>query len=76
MAGRQGGSLVFISEALLGELVGVAETDTGDWIVRFCGVDLGIIDRKTCKLRRYTAPRPGRRVALDAIETVTHPPGL
>ena len=32
---KWGGDLVFISETLTGEVVGVAETDSGDWIVRF-----------------------------------------
>lgn len=72
---KWGGNLVFISDALIGELVGVAETETGDWIVRFIDVDLGIIDRRTRKLRRFTAPRPGRREADSPTRSVTHPPG-
>ncbi|MDP2330744.1 MAG: integrase core domain-containing protein [Reyranella sp.] len=72
---KWGGDLVFISEALIGELVGVAETEAGDWIVRFIDVDLGIIDRTTRKLRRFTAPRPGRREAGTPTQSVTHPPG-
>ena len=72
---RWGGNLVFVSDALIGELVGVAETETGDWIVRFIDVDLGIIDRRTRKLRRFTAPRPGRREADNPTRSVTHPPG-
>ncbi len=72
---KWGGNLVFVSDALIGELVGVAETETGDWIVRFVDVDLGIIDRRTCKLRRFTAPRPGRREADNPTKSVTHPPG-
>jgi putative transposase len=71
---KWGGNLVFISDALIGELVGIAETETGDWIVRFIDLDLGIIDRRTCKLRRFTAPRPGRREA-NSTRSVTHPPG-
>ena len=31
-----------MSEALAGERVGIAETDTGDWIARFAGIDLGL----------------------------------
>ena len=72
---KWGGELVFISEALTGELVGVAETEVGDWIVRFIDVELGIIDRRTRKLRRFTAPRPGRREAEKPTRSVTHPPG-
>jgi hypothetical protein len=25
------------------------ETENGNWIVRFCDLDLGVIERKTCK---------------------------
>jgi transposase InsO family protein len=57
---KWGGSLIFVSEALLGELVGVAETEAGDWIIRFADLPLGIIDRRTRKLRPFTAARPGR----------------
>ena len=60
------GQLIFISQALIGEPIGVAETDDGNWFVRFAGVDLGFIDRKVNKLRRFTAPRPGRREAIRA----------
>lgn len=56
---KWGGDLVFVSEALTGELVGVAETETGDWAVRFLAVDLGIIDRRTRRPCRFTARRPG-----------------
>ena len=44
------GDLVFLSEALAGEPVGIAETEPGDWLVRFADVELGIIDRHTKKL--------------------------
>jgi len=74
---KWGGDFVFISEALPGETVGLSETEAGDWIVRFIDVDLGIIDRNTKKLRRFTAARPGRREAQpeQTGETVTHVPG-
>jgi putative transposase len=57
---KWGGDFVFISEVLRGEPVGIAETEDGDWLVRFLDVDLGMIDRKTKKLRRFTSARPGR----------------
>ena len=41
------GDLVFVSEAVCGELVGLAETERGDWTVRFMQVELGRIDRQT-----------------------------
>ena len=48
---------------LVGETVGVAETEDGDWIVRFADIDLGLIDRTSKRLRRFAAARPGRREA-------------
>ena len=56
---KWGGELIFLSEALAGEPVGIAETEPGDWLVRFADIELGIIDRKTKKLRRSMAGRPG-----------------
>jgi hypothetical protein len=69
---KWGGDLVFISEALVGEPVGVAETGAGDWLVRFADIDLGVIDRATRRLRRFTAGRPGcvAAAARQAGETV------
>ena len=52
--------MIFLSEALIGEPVGIAETEAGDWLVRFADIDLGIIDRRSKKLRRFTAGRPPR----------------
>ena len=68
---KWGGDLVFISETLKGEPVGIAETDSGDWIVRFADIDLGIIDRRT----RFCAARPGRAEAKQTTNTVTHVTG-
>jgi putative transposase len=53
------GDYVFISEAVRGELVGLAETAHGDWTVRFMHVELGRIDRQT---RRFTPAWHGRRI--------------
>jgi transposase InsO family protein len=53
------GDVVFISEAVRGECVGLAETECGDWTVRFMSVELGRIDRHT---RRFTPAWHGRRV--------------
>ncbi len=55
------GDLIYVSEALVGEPVGVAETETGDWIIRFADHPLGIIERRTRKLRPFAPARPGRR---------------
>jgi transposase InsO family protein len=57
---KWGGDFIFVSEALVGELVGIAETDVGDWIIRFADLPLGLIDRRTRRLRPFAAARPGR----------------
>jgi putative transposase len=72
---KWGGELVFISEALPGQSVGIAETEAGDWLVRYADIDLGLIDRRTKKLRRFLAPRPGRKEAERNRKTVTHVSG-
>jgi putative transposase len=72
---KWGGDFIFVSETLIGEPVGVAETEAGNWIVRFANIDLGIIDRTSKKLRHFAAPRPGRRKAEQTEKTVTHVSG-
>jgi transposase InsO family protein len=54
---KWGGDAVFVSEAMRGELVGLAETERGDWTVRFMHLELGRIDRRT---RRFTPAWHGR----------------
>jgi len=56
---RWQGELVFVSEAVRGEAVGLAETERGDWTVRFMHVELGRIDRQT---RRFTPAWHRRRL--------------
>ena len=46
------GEEVFIGEALVGELIGLAERDNGCAMARFCGRDLGVIDRD-CRFLRF-----------------------
>lgn len=53
------GQSVFVSEAVRGECVGLAETEHGDWTVRFMSVELGRLDRHT---RRFTPAWHGRRI--------------
>src|ERR1700752_877571 len=60
------GDLVFISTAVRREVVGIAETEYGDWIVRFMHLELGRIDRQT---RRFTSAWHGRRPRAAASET-------
>ncbi|MGO9022762.1 MAG: hypothetical protein ACLQIQ_00400 [Beijerinckiaceae bacterium] len=66
---KWGGDYVFISEALTGELVGIAETENGDWLVRFADLDLGLIDRGTKKLRWFMAGRPARHEPTKPEQT-------
>lgn len=50
------GSRLFVSEVLAGELVGLAELENGDHVVRFGTLDLGLIDRRG-QFRRFAPPR-------------------
>jgi hypothetical protein len=79
------GELVFISEALIGELVGIAELETGDHVVRFCDIDVGLIDRRG-RFNRFAPPRPGLREpakpaatpnlsGIMPVQNVDHQPG-
>lgn len=54
------GAFVFISEALVEELVGIAELETGDHVVRFCDLDIGLIDRHGL-FARFAPRREGLR---------------
>ena len=49
------GQLVYIGAALSGETVGLAEREDGSHFVRFCDLDLGVVDRSG-HFRRF-APR-------------------
>lgn len=79
------GERVFISQALIGELVGLAELETGDHVVRFCDLDLGLLDRRG-GFSRFAPPRPGRRQpakpaatqnpsTINPVQNVDHQPG-
>jgi transposase InsO family protein len=52
------GDQIFVSEALVGELVGIAELDTDNYVVRFCNRDIGLLDRDG-RFRRFAPPRAG-----------------
>ena len=62
------GAYAFVSEALTGELVGLAELETGDHVVRFCGRDLGVLDRSGV-FRRFAPPRTGLRSTTEHAKT-------
>lgn len=61
------GEFVFLSEPLIGERVGLAETPSGVHIVRFFDIDLGVIDRQG-RFRRFAPLRHRLRYAPE------HPP--
>jgi transposase InsO family protein len=54
------GEFISISEVLVNELVGIAELETGDHVVRFCDQDIGLIDRSGL-FARFAPPREGLR---------------
>jgi transposase InsO family protein len=63
---RWRGESVFIGEALAGELVGLAEHDSGGHIVRFCNRDLGVIGRDH-RFLRFAPPRARLRPAASEV---------
>jgi len=63
------GDLIFISSALVGEPVGVEETQDGEWRVRFFDVPIGMIDRTKGKLRRFGPAWHGASEATQSPET-------
>jgi putative transposase len=75
---KWGGEHVFIGDALVGETVGIAETESGNWLVRFAELELGLIDRNTKKLRRFVVGRSAHHEAKleQKVETVTNVSGL
>lgn len=62
------GEEIFIGEAFAGELVGVAEHDSGGHIVRFASRDLGVIGRDR-RFLRFAPPRARLRLASQAPVT-------
>jgi transposase InsO family protein len=62
------GEHIFIGEALTGELIGLAEQESGNHIVRFYGRDLGVLDRNRGFLR-FAPPRARLRSAQEAAVT-------
>ena len=55
---RWKGAFIFIGEALVDELIGIAELETGDHVVRFCDMDVGLITRRGL-FTRFAPPREG-----------------
>jgi transposase InsO family protein len=63
------GGHVFVGEALAGELVGIAEHETGASLVRFCNRDLGVIGRDR-RFLRFAPPRARLRVAPETAADI------
>ena len=55
---RWRGNLLFVSEALIGETVGISTREDGHHLVRFVDVPLLLIDRKTGRPARFGPRRP------------------
>lgn len=62
------GGQLFVSEALVGELVGLSELENGDHVVRFCNRDIGLIGPDG-RFRRFAPPRPPRPMRPQAAHT-------
>lgn len=79
------GERIFVSEALVGEPIGVAELETGDHIVRFCGHDIGLIDRGRRfrrfaplrqRLRKPAEPAADQKLSsINPVQSVDYQPG-
>ena len=48
------GRFIYMSDALDGQLVGITEMQNGDYLVKFCALSLGLIDRNTYKFKRFS----------------------
>jgi len=57
---------LFIGEPFVGELIGIAPFDDGLHMVRFCGVDLGVIDHQG-RFRRFAPLRHKLRYAPEDL---------
>jgi len=70
------GGLVFLTETLSGEPVGISEIDDGRWAVRYGPLELGTIDATGKFARRAAGACPRCAAQPDpAEESVTHVPG-
>ena len=59
------GGVVYLTEALIGEPVALAEAEDGGWAVRYGPVLLGFIDHRGDRLKR---PRPRADASVDDAE--------
>jgi transposase InsO family protein len=56
---RRGGIEIYITQALAGEPVGLAERADGRWLVRYGPIELGVIDHRGTRLRKPETPAGG-----------------
>lgn len=54
------GALIYVSQALVGEPIGIRELEDGHCLFRFVNVELGLLDQRTNKLHRFGPARPPR----------------
>lgn len=64
------GEMIFVSQALIGEPIGILERDDGHCLLRFANIDLGLIERQTKKIHRFAPGRPPRSKA-NTTKTVS-----
>ena len=79
------GENLFIGEAFAGQLIGIADHDDGLHIVRFCGVDLGVINRRRAFLRfaplrhrlreAQEGPAKQKLSTISPVQSVDHQTG-
>jgi hypothetical protein len=68
--------MIFLSETLIGESIGLAETEAGDWLVRFANINLGTLNQRSKKLRRFTPSRPPLHPQTPGPAQLGPPPAL
>jgi putative transposase len=74
---RWHGELIYVSEALVGEPIGLEEVNDRHWKIRFGPIELALLDTKSLKLLVYRRPNRRRRarVARAVVENSSRPPG-
>ena len=71
------GKLIFVSQVLAGEPIGIRELEDGHWLLRFANVDLGLLDRRSQKFHRFGPGRPPRtKTPTNTTKSVSDVSGL
>jgi putative transposase len=73
---KWGGELIFISEVLIGESVGISETESGEWLVFYANIELGFIDKsggRLCRRKRPAHVPPACGLVDSAVALPTIP---